>query len=243
MVNDAHAHMGFFPRLNAEEAFHYSPRRIFGALDRAGVGEFVVSSTDAVWDADGSAMHAAALEMKRLAGRRAHVFFWVSGAHLERNPDLELPDCYEGFKLHGGETAWLKRPKELERVLSVARERRFPVTIHTGLDGDGADAYLPFCLKFPQVKFDLAHGRPFGAVPEVMRRAPNVFTDTAFVAPEQVRAWIDSGADASRILFGTDVPAQLRYRKIGLTPLLRRLIAEIPLPEIADENFFRFLSR
>lgn len=243
MVNDAHVHMGFFPRVNAREPFHYSPRKIFGALERAGISEFIVSSTDSVWDSDGRAMHAAAQEMKRIAGRRAHVFFWVSGAHLEKNPDLNLPDCYEGFKLHGGQTAWLKHTSALERVLCIARERRFPVTIHTGSDGDGADAYLPFCLKFSQVKFNLAHGRPFSAIADIMQRAHNVFVDTAFVSPEHIREWLAEGADDSRILFGTDIPVHQRYRKIGLTPLLRRLIKEIPLPRIADENFFRFLSR
>ena len=40
MICDAHVHVGYFPRKGWEEPFYYSPRRILGILDRAGVDEY-----------------------------------------------------------------------------------------------------------------------------------------------------------------------------------------------------------
>ena len=109
MTCDAHVHVGYFPRKGREEPFYYSPRRVLGILDRAGVMEFIFSSTNAVWDFNGDAMHREAREILRLAGKRAHAFFWVTDEYLKHDPDLSgLPDFYEGFKLHGGETPWLR---------------------------------------------------------------------------------------------------------------------------------------
>ncbi len=245
---DAHVHMGYFPRLGKEEPYYYSPRRIFGALNRAGVEEFIVSSTNAIWDIEGAAMHAEAREMKRIAGQRAHIFFWVSLRYLERDPDLtRLPEnLYEGVKIHGGESAWLHHPKQLERVLSIARERSFPVQIHTGMNDNGVintiGEYLPYCRRFPELSIDLAHGRPHEDVPAILAELPHVYVDTAFVSPESVYKWLDSGADEHRIMFGSDIPAPQRYESISISAYLRCERLRYSSQNILMNNAKRFLG-
>ena len=245
---DAHVHMGYFPRWGKVEPYYYSPRRIFGALTRAGVDEFIVSSTNAIWDVKGTSMHAEAREMKRLAGHRAHVFFWVGMRYLEHDPDLSrLPDgLYEGFKLHGGESAWLQKPELLMRVLSLAHERAFPVQIHTGSNDNGVSntigEYLPYCRRFPELSINLAHGIPHADVPDVLAELPHVFVDTAFVPPKTVKAWLDAGVDEQRIMFGSDLPAPQRYARISLSAYVRRESRRFSSPNIMSDNAMRFLG-
>lgn len=242
---DAHVHMGYFPRRGKVEPFYYSPRRIFGALTRAGVDEFIVSSTNAVWDEEGTAMHAEAREMKRLAGHRAHIFFWVSTRYLERDPDLKhLPEgLYEGFKIHGGESSWLQKPMQLLRVLNLARERSFPLQIHTGMGYNEVGEYLPYCRRFPELSIDLAHGLPHEDVPAVLAELPHVYVDTAFVSAITVQAWLSAGADEQRIMFGSDLPAPQRYANISLAAYVRRESQKISSQHILQHNARRFLAR
>ncbi|MBE6409188.1 MAG: hypothetical protein E7034_01145 [Akkermansiaceae bacterium] len=245
---DAHVHMGYFPRWGKAEPYYYSPRRIFGALTRAGVDEFIVSSTNAIWDTAGTSMHAEAREMKRLTGKRAHIFFWVGMRYLAHDPDLaRLPEgLYEGFKLHGGESAWLQQPELLVRVLSIARERTFPVQIHTGINDKGnsntISEYVPYCRQFAELSIDLAHGKPHEDVPGVLAELPHVYVDTAFVSPQTVNAWLDAGADERRIMFGSDIPAPQRYSTISLSAYLRREGGLFSSQDILSRNAMRFLG-
>ena len=245
---DAHVHMGYFPRWGKDEPYYYSPRRIFGALTRAGVDEFIVSSTNAIWDHEGASMHAEAWEMKRLAGQKAHIFFWVSMRYLEHDPNLSrLPEgLYEGFKLHGGESPWLRRPMLLMRVLKIARERAFPVQIHTGINDNGISntisEYMPYCRCFPEISIDLAHGKPHEDVPIVMAALPHVYVDTAFVPWKTVRDWINAGVDERRIMFGSDLPAPQRYEKIGLSAYVKQGCRHFSSQNIMSNNARRFLG-
>ena len=244
---DAHVHMGYFPRLGRAEPYYYSPRRIFGALTRAGVDEFIVSSTNVIWDDEGTSMHAEAREMKRLAGQRAHIFFWVSMRYLARDPDLvRLPDgLYEGVKIHGGESAWLHHPEQLLRVLNLAQERGFPVQIHTGMNDNGVinsiGEYLPYCRCFPELSIDLAHGKPHEDVPALLDELPHVYVDTAFVSAQTVNSWLDAGVDERRIMFGSDLPAPQRHEKTSLTAYVRRESDGIASQNILSDNAKRFL--
>lgn len=194
-------------------------------------------------------MHAEAREMKRLAGNQAHIFFWVSMRYLEHDPDLAcLPNnLYEGLKLHGGESAWLHKPELLNRVLSLAQERAYPVQIHTGLNDNGVintiGEYLAYCRRFPELFIDLAHGKPHEDVHAALAELPNVFVDTAFVSSETVKAWLDAGVDERRIMFGTDIPAPQRYKKISLSAYVRRESQKFTSQNILANNAKRFLGR
>ena len=247
-VCDVHVHVGYFPRKGRAEPFYYSPQRILGILNRAGVDEFIFSSTNAIWDFEGDAMHREAREMLRLAGKRAHAFFWITDEYLKHNPDLSgLPEFYEGFKLHGGETPWLKYPRLLSRVLSIARERKFPVQIHTGENDDKTEnpisGYLPYCRKFPEIKFDLAHGKPAKEVPRAVNENENVYVDCAYCSATVVKQWLDAGARQDRIMFGSDLPVQQQLFDLPLTDYLRKTIRGFTSSKILYNNFKDFLAK
>ena len=246
MASDAHVHMGYFPRFGHEDPFYYSPRRILGILDRSGVDDFIVSSTNAIWDASGEAMHREAREMKRLAGKRAHIFFWLTDIYLENDPKLaKLPEgLYEGFKLHTVETPWLKMPKEFRRVLDVAREKKFNVQLHTGEpgNGDGMMDFLPYGLEYKDIHFDFAHGSPSSQINGVLSKADNVWVDTAYVPFNEVTAWIENGAKKEKLMFGSDLPAQQRYCNVRLTQYMRSEIKKVVFEDIASSNMLQYLK-
>ncbi|MBQ6472565.1 MAG: hypothetical protein IJJ33_11315 [Victivallales bacterium] len=246
MASDAHVHMGYFPRFGHDEPFYYSPRRILGILNRAGVDNFIVSSTNAIWDATGEAMHQEAQEMKRLAGKRAHIFFWLTDMYLENDPNLvKLPEgLYEGFKLHSVETPWLKMPNEFKRVLDIARELKFCVQLHTGEsgNGDGMMEFLPYCLKYKDIHFDLAHGSPSSQINDVLAKADNVWIDTAYVPFNEVITWIENGAKKEKLMFGSDLPTQQRYRNVNLTQHMRNEIKKVIFDDICSSNLLQYLK-
>ena len=169
--------------------------------------------------------------MIRLAGKRAHPFFWVSDEYLKFDKELEkIPSFYEGIKLHGGETPWLQSPGLLKRVLSIARERKFCVQIHTGRQneksGDSISGYLPYCRLFPEIHFDLAHGYPKKEVCQACRECRNVWFDLAFTEPGTYEYLRNQNVPEDRLMFGSDIPAPQRFfGKCSLTDHLRKQIS------------------
>lgn len=228
-IDDAHVHVGYFPRKDGKggEAFYYSPRKILGILNRVGVDEFIFSSTNAVWDEHAEAMHREAEEFLRIATVRAHAFFWISGNYFDWDPDLKKAFSavpYKGIKLHGRETPWLTRPKDINRILSIAYERGLPVIIHTDEDNPAA-LYLPYCQKYPSVRFNLAHGRDRDSALSAMRETENVYVDCSFAPPETIAYWLTDHVAQTRIMYGSDLPAPRWFQNISLTNYARKRIA------------------
>ena len=183
-----------------------------------------------------------------LPGNGLTLFFWITDEYLKNDPDLnKLPDCYEGFKLHGGETPWLEMPDVLDRVLAIARERNFRVQIHTGekreISENPISAYLPYCRKYPTVKFDLAHGKPFTEINQAINEADNIYVDCAYSQAEIVQKWLDNGAREDRILFGSDIPVQQRLFDVSLTAYLRNTLKGFSSKKILSQNFKDFMSK
>ena len=229
MICDAHIHMGYFPRAGYSEPFYYSPRRIVGLMDRCGVDQFIVSSTCAqVEEISIADMIREAREMKRLAGNRAHVFCWVSGRMVNKDPGLKFLDCgaYEGIKLHEAETAWnCERPNDLERILSEAHSRRWPVQFHCGESEGMRPAELAkWAERFPTVNFDFAHCRPMAEMAEVIATYENVFTDCSYMSPELMSRLGDFDW-RGRLMFGSDFPACHARSNIGFAKWYREVLA------------------
>ena len=210
-MRDAHVHMGYYPRMGHEVPFYYSPSRILGVMNRCGIREFVVSSTCAqIADISRQDILREAKEMKRVAGVRAHVFFWLSGRLYDEDRGLRFLETglFEGIKLHERETPWnSKRKNDLERIVAIAEERQLPVQFHCG----GPESCMPLSLakiaeKFPRVHFDFAHCNPMRDMAKVVARLPNVWTDTACLRDDDWNMIFDLDWHG-RLLFGTDFPA------------------------------------
>ena len=209
-ISDCHVHMGYYARVGHVEPFYYSPRRIMGVLNRCGVDEFIVSSTCA--QVEGIKIKdivREAREMKRLAGGRAHIFFWLTGRLYDEDPKMKWigTGLFEGIKLHERETPWMqKRQRDLKMILSFAQAHELPVMFHAGPSG----CYRPRKLAqiangYPAIRFNFAHCRPMREVAKVMAGCPNVWTDTAYMAPDEF-AMLRNFDWHGRLMFGTDLP-------------------------------------
>lgn len=248
MVCDAHIHMGYYSRKGWRDPFYYSPRRVFGVLNRCGIDEFIVSSTcSQVEEIQIEAIIREAREIKRLAGRRAHNFFWLSG-HLyddDRSMGWLGTGLFDGFKLHEDETPWMKQQKkDLRRILSIAEERNLPVMFHSGLNvGSRPSDLARLAHEFPQVRFNFAHCRPMDEMAKVISDCPNVWTDTAYMAIEDFSKLSDYDWHG-RLMFGTDLPVWQAYEPISLTSRYREYVNvfnDIGFVKSAESAFYNYL--
>lgn len=245
---DAHVHLGWYAR--AKTGLHYySPRRILGVLDRCGVDEFIVSSTTA--QAIGATIDGVvneAREMRRLAGARAKILYWLSGAFYEKDPKLTALETglFDGIKLHELEGHWAeKRPEALRRVLQIAQERGLPVQFHSGPNEFCAPRVLSrFAQKFPSVRFDFAHCCPTDEMAAVVAACPNVWTDTAFMDVADMRE-LPRYDWRGRLMFGSDLPVWQAHEDAPLTKRLRDRLAAfsaIGLERESNSAFARFVQ-
>lgn len=243
---DAHVHVGYYSRLGSREPFYYSPRRIAGVLRRCGVEDFIVSSTcSQVTCIPLADILREAREMKRVAGTRAHQFFWLAGRFYDDDRNLKVLDTglYEGLKLHELETPWMgARRSDLGRVLAIAEERHFPVQFHCGPEPCSPRALAKIAAKFPSINFDFAHCFPMDEMAAVMSDLPNVWTDVAWLADD---AWARLGDYNwhGRLLFGSDFPAYHAKKDGTFAGLYRKTLGEFRARVgESDAAFKRFLK-
>ena len=230
MICDAHIHVGYYNRKGYVEPFYYSPRRICTALKKCGVDEFIYSSTSMqTYGIDYSGVDREMLEVQKIFGIKAHPFLWVTRHYLSFNPTVSLLGFgfYEGVKLHGLDgSRWITENQEsLEAVLASAARHDKRVMIHTGLEEDARPInFLPFILKYPEIRFNLAHGRPLDETEECMKATPNVFADVSFMDPDVVLKFVEDGW-AGRLLWGTDIPALVSFSGESLTRVMREHVS------------------
>lgn len=225
MINDAHVHVGYFSRRGWREPFYYSPRRILSVLNRCGVGNFIVSSTCAqIRELKIADIIREAREIKRLAGGRAHIFFWLSG-HLydeDRTLGWLKSGLFDGIKFHECETPWVeKRERDLLNILKRVEDYNLPVQFHSGKGGNCTPEKLAsVARRFPKVRFDFAHCLDMKEMSWVMSRCPNVWTDTAYLPLEQFTRLKDYDWHG-RLMFGTDLPVWQAHEDCSLTTRYR----------------------
>ena len=228
MLSDAHVHVGYYSREGREEPFYYSPRRVAGVLNRCGVDEFIVSSTCAQVAGIGTAdIVREAREMKRIAGDRAHVFFWLSGRRYDEDKAMAWFESglFEGIKLHEGETAWMRQRRgDLRKVLSFAADNGLPVMFHSGPNEGNRPLELAAVAKeFPSARFNFAHCRPMAEMAKVIAACPNVWTDTAYMAFDEFPKLRDYDW-RGRLMFGTDLPVWQAHDDCGLAERYREYL-------------------
>ena len=251
MICDAHIHVGYYQRKGCGKPFYYSPRRICTILKKCGVDEFIYSSTSMQthW-IDYCGVNAEMKEVRRLFGKGAHPFLWVTRRYLDSLPRVvDLGGgFYEGIKLHGMDGShWVtKEQGSLEQILMDAERSGMPVMIHTGMGDDARPAnYIPFILRHPRIRFNLAHGRPLCEAEQCMDAAANVFVDVSCMRMADVCALIDDGR-SNRLLWGTDFPSLMALRGDSLTCAMRKAI--VFYDQLSKEginfadNFRRYLN-
>lgn len=247
MICDAHVHVGT-PGLGdiPQEA---SPRFVADLLRKCGVREFLFSSLSAQFGASIGEIGQEATEVNKAFGDGAHAFLWLVGRYYDADPKLGTLDSgvWEGVKLHGKETPWVKeRPRDFDRILAICEERGVPVQIHAGDDaGCRPCDILPFVMRHPRLRADIAHCRPLGDAIRCLRECPRLFADTSFMPPENYAALAAAGV-ADRVMFGTDYPAHVQFYEGAAENLYRNDIEgarEYGYSEaVMSGNFHRFLG-
>ncbi len=214
-VCDAHVHIGYYNKIGSCEPYYYSPRRVNSILNHAGVDEFIVSSTNAqIQEISLRNILMEAMEMRRIAGGRAHQLLWISGRVFDEDPDLTALDSglYAGAKIHGAETPWLEsRKDDLLRILDAVASREMIVQLHTA-DSKSCHPHELGVLaeRYASTRMDFAHANPCKETIEVMRKCKNVFADTSFMPMDTMSLLLDSDV-SDRVMFGSDFPAYHAY--------------------------------
>lgn len=246
---DAHVHVGYYSRSGFWEPFYYSPQRVIGVLNRCGVDEFVVSSTCAqVRGLRLADIVREAREVKRLAGGRAHLFFWLSGHLLDEDRKLSWLETglFEGVKFHECETPWMqKRRSDLLHVLRSVSRHGMSVQFHSGMGGPYAPQKMAEIARmFPDTRFDFAHCIDMDGMSSVMAQCPNVWTDTAYLPLKEFRRLADYDWQG-RLMFGSDLPVWQAHEDVCLTQRYRKYLQAFErtgLAENATQVFRRFLG-
>lgn len=215
-ISDAHVHFGWWNPLPGESSNrYYSAEQTFRFLRKHGVEAFcfsVSSAQDPDWPRE--RLLDEYREMLALTPK-AYPLYWLTDVDFARDLTLrtQMPDDipWRGLKLHNEESDWLGNSEALWRVMAFARERGLAVQFHTGGNRSAAGCYRNVCRAFPEVKIDLAHGRPIDEAITIALECPNVFIDTSFMDEAVLLTCAKEPSLHGRILFGSDVPAFYDY--------------------------------
>lgn len=249
MTTDSHVHIGYYPRIGRLRLQYYSPKRIIGVLNRCGIEHFIVSSTCAqIKGMTVEDILYETYEIKRIAGERAHVFFWLAGHLYDEDRKLRWmkTGLFEGIKFHEGETKWLReRKSDLVKIIDSVAVHGYKVQFHCdGSDGCNASQLAEIARLFPSVHFDFAHCRPMEELSRIVSELENVWTDTAYMDIRSMAELSDFNWNG-RLMFGTDLPVWQAYESVGLTKRYRSMIKEfqdIGLGALSDIAFKKFLT-
>jgi len=144
-----------------------------------------------------------------------------------------------------------KNLKSLDRIYSIAQQRKIPVMIHTGTSVfPGARSRLgdpigvdDVAIDFPDLRIILAHGgRPLWGETAIflLRRFPNVFMDISGIPPRRVLQYFPRLAEfADKVLFGSDWPAP----GVPTLPEILDQIEGVPMPAEAREKIMALNAR
>ncbi len=206
---DAHIHVGQFREI------YETPAELVSYLTGVGVEKFAVSSTT-ICEEDYDKVIGEIKDLVALAASRVLPVLWLTPLSLHNGGKDKLLNSgieWKCVKIHpwlspGG---WREDKDDREIAISVARDLRVPLLIHTG-ETEGS---YPLCFehsiaKHQDVKFILAHGRPINEAIELMQKYENAWVDTAFMPIENVVKLCEQGL-SDRVLWGSDYPIPKYY--------------------------------
>lgn len=209
-MTDNHVHIGWY-----SDGFH-NPLDIWHAEKDAGIDDIVVSSTSScaeLYKLVVSEMH----ELIKVGGSHIHPLLWVTPRMMKTwgiRYMLHSKIRWQGLKMHwGAHREWYYNKKLVYSVIEIAKKKNIPILLHTGGSKECEPRVFEEIIKqYADLKFVLAHGRPINQTVEVLGLCVNAYVDTAFMPVEDVLILIENGF-LDRILFGSDAPINLIYKK------------------------------
>ena len=204
---DGHVHVGFDPAMGS-----FPPEWVARGIRALGLERCVVSSvTGATGDAAG---HRADDDLQTLAALIPGVtipLLWLTRDRPGISERVDLPPWYRGFKVHPYAQSWDPNDPHLHQAFRTARERCWPVLMHTGWTPESqAGRFAALYQDFPDVTVILAHGRPLDESIGLALSRERIFVDTAYMSQGEIRAFLQ-GCGHSRLIFGSDFPVDRHY--------------------------------
>lgn len=211
MIIDNHVHIGWF-----SDGYH-SPFEVWSTLKNAGIDKCVVSSTSTCADL----YHNILTEFHQLIAladkENVKPLLWLSPDMIvKRWPLKKLLKSkieWRGIKLHYISHPQFSKHKEwVNTAIAIAYSLgKVPILIHTGeWETCHAGIFEPLIDSHPRLNFVLAHGRPIDETIYLMKKYPNVWTDTAFMPIEHIKRLKEKNLN-ERVLFGSDAPVNRIY--------------------------------
>lgn len=245
---DSHTHFGQF----CEQ--YTSPAELKNFLDSVGVERFAASSTT-ICEGNYEKVIAETKELVEICGERFLPVLWIipsmlKDGGLDKFMDSEI--MWRCLKIHPQlhPEAWLFGTPEMRWVVSMASVLQIPLLIHTGeMECCYPKLYEKSIADFPNVTFILAHGRPINDTIELMKKYPNVWTDTAFMPIENIFKLCDEKL-SERVLWGSDYPIPKYYYPqhdmktyyLGLIRQLKDYVNDDDFELITHKNFEKFFG-
>lgn len=228
MIIDNHVHVGWY-----WDGYH-SAFEVWNGIKNAGINKCVVSSTSTCADLYHNIL-TEFYQMISLAGKDNIIpLLWISPKMIQKKWPLKklLKSKIEwrGIKLHYvSHPQFSHNPEIVKKALDVARDLGgVPVLIHTGeWENCHAGIFEPMIVENPRLKFVLAHGRPVEETVFLMKKYPNVWTDTAFMPLSSIQLLKDEDI-TDRVLFGSDAPInKIYFPEFSTIDYLKKKIREI----------------
>ena len=209
-MTDNHVHVGWY-----SDGYHY-PLDVWQAEQNAGIGDIVVSSTSTcaeLYKLVVREMH----ELIKVGGSHVHPLLWVTPRMMKTwgiRYMLHSKIRWQGVKMHwGAHREWYYNETMVKSVLTLARDRKLPILLHTGGSKEcDAIVFKKICRENADLTFILAHGRPIEHAIEVLHSCPNCYVDTAFMSKNSIVRLVEEEL-CNRIIFGTDIPINMIYNK------------------------------
>lgn len=164
----------------------------------------------------------------------------------------------KGLKLHPPLQNFSMTDPRIGPVIETCIEMDLPILIHTGpiYSHSARMAYSSsapiddLAIRYPDAKFIIAHGNPFGDDPVLVAKHKNVYMDTVIVFSKWVDLFPQLGAATfdwmrtdDRILFGTDAnPLRTHRFAENLEPLYKMGVSEERLEKLLCGNIKKLLK-
>lgn len=203
MIIDNHVHVGWY-----RDGYH-SPQEIWEDENHAGVDEICVSSTSTCADLYEMVINEIK-ELQTLGKQRIHPILWLTPNMLDSSAISYMQNSgikWEGIKIHPeAHKEWAYNRNLTIQAANIAQARNIPLMIHTGEDSfSSAQTYEYLFIRYPHLKFVLAHGKPLQQVISLFAKYHNIVIDTAFMQAKDVRKLVRLGFP-DKMIFGTDTP-------------------------------------
>lgn len=207
---DNHVHVGWY-----SDGYH-NPLDMWQSEKDAGFDDIVVSSTSTCAELYKLVVREMN-ELIKVGGSHIHPLLWVTPRMMKTwgiRYMLHSKIRWQGLKMHwGAHREWYYNRKLVYRALEIARDKNIPVLLHTGGSKEcEPKVFEEIIIQYSDLNFVLAHGRPIEQTVEVLGLCVNAYVDTAFMPVEDVLILIEKGY-LDRILFGSDAPINLIYKK------------------------------